>query len=532
MYRTPDVNQLTFDESVDDFLLPFGGKLRRDNRWVILAKQIPWEVVETAYAQQFSPEDLGSPAKSARLAFGALIVKERLGVTDRELVAQIAENPYLQYFLGLTTYQDEAPFHHSLLTTFRKRFTHESLGTINEAIAQLITDAHSTQETPSTTDAPPNMDRDNTNEADEPAPPNGQLLIDATCVPADITYPTDLKLLNEAREKTEAMIDHMHAWRTMPMKKPRTYRQKARQAYLRVAKARKPGRRKLRQSIGKQLRYLRRNLGTIAIMAQEGRLVALSRTRYRQLLVIHELYRQQMWMYTHRCHRIADRLVSISQPHVRPIVRGKAGTSVEFGAKISVSVVDGVSFVDRISWAAYNEAVDLVQQIQAYHRRFGHDPASVHVDQIYRTRENRRYCASRGIRLSGPPLGRPRTITEATAEQVKHDRQQAHDDTIARMAIEGKLGQGKRRFGLGRLMAKLALTAETMIQVSFLVMNLEHLLTRAVVDWLCSWCQTWRSAWNGLLGVCGLQMPARVRDDRVFRLEIRAARSPQCFAEV
>jgi hypothetical protein len=105
---------------------------------------------------------------------------------------------------------------------------------------------------------------------------------------------------------------------------------------------------------------------------------ALPRKRYRQLLIIHELYRQQLWMDTHRCHRIADRLVSISQPHVRPIVRGKAGTPVEFGAKISVSVVAGVSFVDRISWDAYNESVDLVQQIDAYRRRFGHDPASVH----------------------------------------------------------------------------------------------------------------------------------------------------------
>ncbi|MBA3966964.1 MAG: IS5/IS1182 family transposase, partial [Nitrospirales bacterium] len=102
--------------------------------------------------------------------------------------------------------------------------------------------------------------------------------------------------------------------RATPTKKPRTYRRNARQAYLRVVKARKPGRQKLSRSIGKQLRYLRRNLSTITSMAQEGLLVALPRTRYRQLLVIQERSRQQLWMYTHRCHRIADRLVSISQP--------------------------------------------------------------------------------------------------------------------------------------------------------------------------------------------------------------------------
>ena len=520
MYRKPPVNQLTFDEYVEDFILPFGGKLRSDNRWVMLAQQIPWAVVDTAYAQQFSQEDLGSPAKSSRLALGALILKERLGVTDRELVKQIAENPYLQYFLGLTTYQDEAPFHHSLLTLFRKRFTHESLEEINEAIARLIVDV---QPTTALVD---------TKETDEPAPPNGQLLIDATCVPADITYPTDLKLLNAAREKTEEMIDHMHACRTTPAKKPRTYRQKARQACLRVAKARKPGRRKLRKGCGQQLRYLRRNLSAIARMAEDGLLVALPRQHYRQLLVIQELYRQQLWMYRQRCHRIADRIVSISQPHVRPIVRGKAGTPVEFGAKIAVSVVEGVSFVDRISWNAYNESVDLVQQIEAYRRRFGHDPASVHVDQIYRTRENRRYCQSKGIRLSGPPLGRPRRVSEATAEQVKQAHQQAQDDATARMAVEGKFGQGKRRFGLGRLMAKLALTSATMIHISFLVMNLEHLLTRALCSWLGVWWQGWKRTWNGVLSLWWLQIQPMVRDNRVSRLEIREARIPQCLGEV
>jgi hypothetical protein len=523
MYRKPDVNQLAFE----DFVLPFGGKLCSENRWVILAKHIPWEEVETAYAQQFSQEDRGSPAKSSRLALGALILKERLGVTDRELVEQIAENPYLQYFLGLTVYQHEAPFHHSLLTTFRKRFTHDSLGTINEAIARLLVDA------PPKTDAPPHTDeRDDVKGDDEPAPPQGQLLVDATCVPADITYPTDLKLLNEARENTEAIIDHLHVARTSPKKKPRTYRQKARQAYLRVAKAKKPGKQKLSKGIGKQLRYLRRNLGSIAVMAQEGLLGALPRKRDHQLLVIHELYRQQLWMYTHRCHRIANRIVSISQPHVRPIVRGKAGTPVEFGAKISVSVVAGVSFVDRISWDAYNESLDLVQQIDAYRRRFGHDPASVHVDQIYRTRENRRYCASRGIRLSGPPLGRPRTITEATAEQVKHDHQQAQDDTTARMAIEGKFGQGKRRFGLGRLMAKLARTSETMIHLSFLVMNLEQFLTRGMFSWLSLWWQGWMSMWSSLLGAWWLQMQKNFLDHRVYGVDVRGARSPQFLAGV
>ena len=179
MYRTPHVNQLTFE----DFVLPFGGKLRSDNRWVILAKQIPWAAVDTAYAQQFSKEDMGSPAKSSRLALGALILKERLGVTDRELVEQIAENPYLQYFLGLMAYQAEAPFHHSLLTTFRKRFSHDSLGKINDVIARLIADAQPTE------DELTQDERVDEKGEGEPTPPKGQLLVDAPVYPQILNIP-------------------------------------------------------------------------------------------------------------------------------------------------------------------------------------------------------------------------------------------------------------------------------------------------------------------------------------------------------
>ncbi len=514
MYRTPHVNQLAFEE----FVLPFGGKLRSDNRWVILAKHIPWAEVETAYAKQFSQDDIGAPAKSSRLALGALILQERLGVTDRELVAQIAENPYLQYFLGLLTYQEEAPFHHSLLTTFRKRFPDESLEQINEAIARLIADAQATGEEPGKAKG-----------EGEPAPPKGQLLVDATCVPADIKYPTDRYLLHDAREKTEELIDLMHAVRTTAQKKPRTYRQKARQDYLRIAKSKKPRSQKLRRGIGNQLRYLRRNLGSIAGLAQEGRLGTLPKPRYRQLLVIQELYRQQLWMSTRRCHRIADRLVSLSQPHVRPIVRGKAGCPVEFGAKISVSLVEGISVVDRISWDAYNESLDLVGQIEAYRRRFDHYPASVHVDPIYRTRANRQFCHSKGIRLSGPPLGRPRVLTEATAEQIKQDQHQGREDATARMAIEGKLGQGKRRLGLGRMMAKLAITSETMIQISFLVMNLEHLLLRVSLL-LCAWCLNWRRTGTRLLRASWLKKQTNCPASRAGRVEAQWGWSPKWIA--
>jgi len=213
----------------------------------------------------------------------------------------------------------------------------------------------------------------------------------------------------------------------------------------------------------------------------------LSKYHYRNLLVVSEVFRQQQWMYEQRCHRIDHRIVSISQPHVRPVVRGKAGTPVEFGAKISVSCSDGKAFLDHLSWDNFNESGDLPQQVELFKSRFGHYPESVHVDQIYRNRVNRAFCRERGIRISGPSLGRP------IKNELAAVRNQTLEDAKVRNQIEGKFGQGKRRFGLGLVMAKLATTSESAIAVSFLVMNLEWLLKQLLFFLFSLFMSCWKS---------------------------------------
>ena len=477
MYRRANPNQLLFD-----FHLPFGGKLNADNRWVVLAELIPWDQFESDYAATFQDSGLGCPGKPSRVALGALIIKERLTTTDRETVEQIRENPYLQYFLGFSAYTDKAPFDHTLMVHFRKRCDQETLARMNELIVQKALDDN--QETP--TDKSENTPDDDTSPCNR-----GKLIVDATCTPADITYPTDIKLLNEAREKTEEIIDCMHAPFIGTREKPRTYREKARKDYLALAKQKKPGYAKIRKAIRKQLGYLSRNLKTIDAMASDGLLLHLDERLHRLLLVSQELYRQQLWMYQNKHHSIEDRIVSLYQPHVRPMVRGKVKSPVEFGAKISISLVDGFSFVDVLSWDAYNESGDLKEQIESYHRRYGHYAEAVLADKIYRTRENRAYCKERGIRLSGPPLGRPKQVTESNKKELQANKRQERQDEIDRIAVEGKFGQGKRRFTLDRIMAKLAETSEAVIMVSFIVMNLEKILAGILLSLLGIWLEVY-----------------------------------------
>ena len=121
--------------SIEEFHVPFGGTLDPSNRWVVFSTLMPWEELEETYAPQFSPTT-GAPAKSVRLAFGALFIKQRLGLADEETVEQIRENAYMQFFLGFAGYSSKAPFDLSMMVHFRKRFTEEDLNRINEVIAE------------------------------------------------------------------------------------------------------------------------------------------------------------------------------------------------------------------------------------------------------------------------------------------------------------------------------------------------------------------------------------------------------------
>ena len=440
-----------------DFYVPFSGKLRSDNRWVILSNLIPWEKIEKQYAKNFSK--LGNSGLPVRVALGSLIIKVRLKLTDEETVEQIRENPYLQYFIGYSEFMDKAPFDPSVFVDIRKRFPAKIVSNINESII-----THNVTE------------KDNNNEDDDSAGSNkGKLIVDATCAPADISFPTDIKLLNSAREKTENIIDTLHYPFVGIEEKPRSYRKVAAQRYNSIKKRKRwpePIRRKF---IRQQLNCVERNLGSIDKMLQYSDLSLLTKSQYKNLLVIRTVLEQQKEMYSKRKHKVSDRIVSISQPHVRPIKRGKAKAQTEFGAKLSIALIDGFAYLDRVSFDSYNEAGDLTEQIEEYKRKKGYYPESVHADKIYRNRENLKYCKSKGIRLSGPPLGRPPKDKQKNEEL----RKQAYEDECSRVPVEGKFGQAKRRFILGLIMTKLDITSKSMIAVCIMVLNLEKLLKEA-----------------------------------------------------
>lgn len=441
MYRYSD-GQI----SLTDFEQPMGMKLREDNRWVKKAQIIPWAKIEDRYAALF-PSKTGNVAKPLRLALGALIIQKEYGYSDEEIVLQIQENPYLQYFCGYSGFDDsKPPFDASSMVHFRKRITPEILAEINEMIIQ---------------EAQQNKDNDNNDDGN-----GGTMIVDATCAPSHIRYPQDVSLLNEARENAEKLVDLLHD--SADGKKPRTYRKKARKDYLKYARSRKHTAKMTRKAIGKQLGYLRRDLSHIDEMLEQGKI--LKAREMQRLETIRNIYEQQKYMYDNHTHTVTDRIVSVSQPFVRPIVRGKAGKPVEFGMKLDISVVDGWTRLEYHSFDAYNEATKLQDMIEAFYTREGHYPSCVLADKIYRNRENLRYCKEHGIRLSGPALGRPK-------KGDVRDKEQDYKDECERVEVERKFSLSKRKCGMGLVTAKLQETAEHAIAMSILLLNLRMAVT-------------------------------------------------------
>ena len=223
--------------SLSDFNQPMGMEMNPENRWVKKASMIPWDEIEDRYAELF-PSEVGMPAKPLQTALGSLLIQKEYGYSDRELVEQIKENPYYQYFIGLPGYEYKAPFVPSLLVEFRKRLDEDVLAEINEIIAAYNSSDDSSDDDPDDggNSADNASNENNTVVASEPKN-KGTLILDATCAPQNIAFPQDINLLNEARENLESMIDQICDGYNFY--KPRMYRKKAREAYLALAKCRR-----------------------------------------------------------------------------------------------------------------------------------------------------------------------------------------------------------------------------------------------------------------------------------------------------
>lgn len=449
-----------------------------NNEWIKLSKLVPWHEFDQKYRENFKSKK-GQRAIDSRMALGALLIKPAYkGISDEDLTREIAMNPYLQYFLGLHSYRYECPFDASMMTRFRQRITPEMVAWVNDQVIGRKTEESKESDKDDEDKNPPSGEETTKSEAEEATNEEnneGTLILDATCLPQEIRFPTDASLLNEAREKAERIIDTLHESGTTGNQKPRTYREKARKQYNSFSKSRKKSTKMIRQIIRQQLGYLRRDIDIIKAIEEKNPGIltqVLQRKQIEWYAVIQMLYRQQMEMYREGTHRVEDRIVSISQPWVRPIVRGKQNADIEFGSKAEMSIVNGFLRIEELKWDAFNESKTLQSSVEEYKKSYGHYPERVLADTIFRTRENLSYCKNHGIHINGPKLGKPNQDIAERKKQKKLEWLESGE----RGEIERNFGVGKRRYMLDQIVTKLKETSETSIHISVLYMNLRKKL--------------------------------------------------------
>lgn len=420
-------------------LLPFGGKLNSNNRWIKLHDLVPWEELENIYKKYFS--ELGRPGKDSQLINGLMIVKHQKVLSDEEIVKDFLENPYIQYFCGYDQFVTDKEIDSSTLTRMRKRLGVEYFKKFEEEILNLLKSRK--------------IIKDNEQQ------------IDATVFPANVTYPTDTGLLEKVRIWLVERICEIEK-KLKIKERARTYCRVAREVYLDFQKKRKKKAKEVHKAKKQILQYVRRNIEQLKRAIDcTGDTIFGARIKEKLTIAV-TIYRQQLEMLKKKVHSVEDRIVSFHRPHVRPIVRGKSGKEVEFGPKVSVSLVDGYLFLDKFSNDAYNEGTVLSESLKLHEDRFGKKPDVVITDKIYGSKTNREILKEEEIKAAFVPLGRKSWASKKIEKWVKQKQKK-------RSRIEGFIGVSKVHYGLERLLYK---NEELNIRLGLLAMNLSTALAR------------------------------------------------------
>lgn len=428
--------------------------LSKFNRWVKLADNLPWDKIEKEYNKRLRNRHNGAGNKPARMVVGALIVKHVENLSDEKTIQAIQENPYMQYLLGLPKFTEKPVFVPELFVSVRKRLDHDFFNLLTLMLAE----ADGSKPKKGHTDEDGNDH-------------GGTMKIDATCCDAEVRYPTDCNLLEDGSNLIDWLLDKFCTRHKII--KPRTRRVESRQAFIQLTRKKRKGKKLIDKTKLVQIRCLQADFQTFFDFLgkySSNLLACFSRRDCKWLMAAIKMYDQQKMMFEQNVRSCVDRIISIYQPHLRPIVRGKAKAKVEFGAKIGASIVNGYTYVDRLSWDAYNESSDLVAQMELYKLRFGMFPKEVQADKLYLGKENRKYIKACHVNCYNRPLGRP---PKEENDSHADDKKRAIGE---RNEIEGTFGTSKRVYRANNIRAKLDDTADTWIGACFFAKNVMKFL--------------------------------------------------------
>jgi len=413
-----------------------------------LEAAIQWNNLLEALAVFYSAEE-GRHSIPLRAQAGTLILKYVKNLPDRDTVALVQENLYAQRFCGLSPEQAVDYMHPATgLSNFRAQIGPEGMAFIEEVLHAAA--------------------------RKKPLKRGNKLIIDTTCVPLDIRYPTDIKLLERCRREVLILIKKAKAFGVGASY--RTYSRMAKKAYTVFAKLSKP-KLKTRKKVHKQrLQFVRRNFKQLADLRSQctqalGRRVRDESDRRRWDVLrflqrlkeserkIHIILHQQKQIYGGNVH-LPHRIVSFHKDHVRPIMRGKFPVPTEFGPKVLLAVVRGYTYVVQAFQDNVSDTRMTVPALRWFKTVFGKFPRELLADRGMWKRALAKWIRAAGIGCGIQVKGNNVPDTPVTRRQIRQ-----------RLPIEARISLNKRCFGWDRCRARNDAHEESWIRLGTAAMN-------------------------------------------------------------
>ena len=347
-----------------------------------------------------------------------MFLKAYTGLSDRLLIENLNGNVYMQMFCGVMVSPESPITNYKIVSDIRQEMSgHMHVDELQRVLAKEwrpwmrnLEDVH----------------------------------MDATCYESRMRYPTDVKVVWECVEWIQGLT--VKVCRDLGIWRPKNKYTDVATAQLAYSRQRKHNKRQTHHIQMRLLKLLRKQLGQLGeILAGKDIGQILKPLQISRLRTARMILSQQSAHLKSGEQResIPNRIVSLAKPYVRPIVRGKENKSVEFGAKVNNFLVDGVSFIDKISFNAFNECNRLEICLKKHRKLFGVQASGVGADNCYATNANRAVCS--GMVTSFVPKGRK--LAPDNAKEVKR-RELAK---IRATTMEGSFGNQKEHYSLKRI---------------------------------------------------------------------------------
>jgi IS5 family transposase len=407
---------------------------------------LPWEEL----AALLPKENTGPGAPKwfdAKGMFALMFLKAYLNVSDRQLIERFNTDYSLQMFCGKLLAEDKQIRDTTILTRVRKYIEEHCEW---ERIQEVLLDCWK-------------RDVDNSH----------VLLMDATCYESYIRFPTDVKLLWESCHWVfEKQLYRL--CKVFRIKRPRSKYTDQKRKQLAYSRKRKKTYRETKARRKSLVHLLGKGLGQLQEVLDMYRAECMGPEDFSYLRTIKKVLVQQTFLLDHRPEELKDRIVSLHKPYVRPIKRGKENKPVEFGMKAHVLQVDGLSFLDTMSFNNFNETTRLKLSVLKHRRIFG-KTSQLGADRIYASNANRRYCTENGIFTCFPKKGPKKHPKPEQILSAEISRQRA-------TVMEGVFGTQKDFYGLRKIRVKGEKREKLMVLFAAMAANAVKIAKRRTAD--------------------------------------------------